>query len=130
MLKEQDKADFQTDHVDNFIERVDSTITKVLSYKIQLIKYITDNQLDRSSEVNKIIGQVVYPKYSGWDSSHIIYDYLDGLDRFFSMAGMTKSQDKAMYLYRDLKSPRCMSCLLYTSPSPRDRTRSRMPSSA
>jgi len=24
----------------------------------------------------------------------------------------------------------CMSCLLYTSPSPRDRTRSRMPSSA
>ena len=25
---------------------------------------------------------------------------------------------------------RCLSCLLYTSPSPRDRTRSRMPSSA
>jgi len=24
----------------------------------------------------------------------------------------------------------CMACLLYTSPSPRDRTRSRMPSSA
>ena len=32
-----------------------------------------------------------------------------------------------------LWDPRCkqyMSCLLYTSPSPRDRTRSRMPSSA
>ena len=27
-------------------------------------------------------------------------------------------------------SPRAMACLLYTSPSPRDRTRSRMPSSA
>ena len=26
--------------------------------------------------------------------------------------------------------PRCIICLLYTSPSPRDRTRSRMPSSA
>ena len=26
--------------------------------------------------------------------------------------------------------PRAVSCLLYTSPSPRDRTRSRMPSSA
>ena len=26
--------------------------------------------------------------------------------------------------------PRCTTCLLYTSPSPRDRTRSRMPSSA
>ena len=29
----------------------------------------------------------------------------------------------------DLK-PQLLSCLLYTSPSPRDRTRSRMPSSA
>ena len=29
-----------------------------------------------------------------------------------------------------LSFAQCMSCLLYTSPSPRDRTRSRMPSSA
>ena len=29
-----------------------------------------------------------------------------------------------------LRSPKRKSCLLYTSPSPRDRTRSRMPSSA
>ena len=28
------------------------------------------------------------------------------------------------------KTTDCMACLLYTSPSPRDRTRSRMPSSA
>ena len=28
------------------------------------------------------------------------------------------------------KVNKCVSCLLYTSPSPRDRTRSRMPSSA
>jgi len=32
--------------------------------------------------------------------------------------------------FRELKADRSMSCLLYTSPSPRDRTRSRMPSSA
>ena len=30
----------------------------------------------------------------------------------------------------DLDAARCGTCLLYTSPSPRDRTRSRMPSSA
>ena len=30
----------------------------------------------------------------------------------------------------DLKAGGCSTCLLYTSPSPRDRTRSRMPSSA
>ena len=29
-----------------------------------------------------------------------------------------------------VQAARCMDCLLYTSPSPRDRTRSRMPSSA
>ena len=29
-----------------------------------------------------------------------------------------------------LKSAKVLTCLLYTSPSPRDRTRSRMPSSA
>mgnify|MGYP003303728685 CR=1 FL=1 len=32
--------------------------------------------------------------------------------------------------YRVVKSPGINVCLLYTSPSPRDRTRSRMPSSA
>ena len=32
--------------------------------------------------------------------------------------------------YIDRKTIRFMGCLLYTSPSPRDRTRSRMPSSA
>ena len=31
---------------------------------------------------------------------------------------------------QDLKLSKCKTCLLYTSPSPRDRTRSRMPSSA
>ena len=30
----------------------------------------------------------------------------------------------------DFKTPKHVVCLLYTSPSPRDRTRSRMPSSA
>ena len=49
----------------------------------------------------------------------------------------------AIYLTEDKPAPRdwfpadlrgvdvlCLACLLYTSPSPRDRTRSRMPSSA
>ena len=37
---------------------------------------------------------------------------------------------KAFIAMRKEKSPNAKSCLLYTSPSPRDRTRSRMPSSA
>ena len=37
---------------------------------------------------------------------------------------------KMMVLNREERSIKHSSCLLYTSPSPRDRTRSRMPSSA
>ena len=35
-----------------------------------------------------------------------------------------------MFISNGIKVIGCMICLLYTSPSPRDRTRSRMPSSA
>ena len=41
-------------------------------------------------------------------------------------AGLQRSKDFRMRQ----ADPRCVACLLYTSPSPRDRTRSRMPSSA
>ena len=36
----------------------------------------------------------------------------------------------SQYLSSTLKNTKLLACLLYTSPSPRDRTRSRMPSSA
>ena len=39
---------------------------------------------------------------------------------------LNMSDDSLIGLYRTM----CTVCLLYTSPSPRDRTRSRMPSSA
>ena len=44
----------------------------------------------------------------------------------------TSRTEKVLKLLKDTKSNRLLllGCLLYTSPSPRDRTRSRMPSSA
>ena len=47
------------------------------------------------------------------------------LDRIDRATPMEAALIKALYVFYDAKS-----CLLYTSPSPRDRTRSRMPSSA
>ena len=49
----------------------------------------------------------------------------------YNVMGVCKSALEASvkYLARDLGAKQ-ISCLLYTSPSPRDRTRSRMPSSA
>ena len=41
-----------------------------------------------------------------------------------------KAQNEGAYKLNALKNEKGYRCLLYTSPSPRDRTRSRMPSSA
>ena len=49
----------------------------------------------------------------------------NNIERIFHGAAVTAGQK------RELEEPEIvLSCLLYTSPSPRDRTRSRMPSSA
>ena len=48
-----------------------------------------------------------------------IYDGREVSDRIFVAGG-----------FAEVTRERCTVCLLYTSPSPRDRTRSRMPSSA
>ena len=56
----------------------------------------------------------------GFDSQYANFpDWINGITHeIWEERGI----DKLLYLYSD--------CLLYTSPSPRDRTRSRMPSSA
>ena len=49
----------------------------------------------------------------------------------YKVPALTKTQNlEAEGFERILKQGRNGTCLLYTSPSPRDRTRSRMPSSA
>ena len=44
--------------------------------------------------------------------------------------GLARTKPKAKHIWNRLSIDERNSCLLYTSPSPRDRTRSRMPSSA
>ena len=60
----------------------------------------------------------IYGKMTGFQKSAVIVEETDPL----------KASD-AIYTLLDSKRP-CMICLLYTSPSPRDRQKSRMPSSA
>ena len=59
-------------------------------------------------------------------TGYLVYDCVDNkkVDHFWS-----KSAALA-YVKLDLDGKKLHTCLLYTSPSPRDRTRSRMPSSA
>ena len=52
-----------------------------------------------------------------------VFDCVDKSDSFDQLINVLGSQDL-------FSSDKLIICLLYTSPSPRDRTRSRMPSSA
>ena len=47
-----------------------------------------------------------------------------------AQSGYEKAMIAGLEQIQNAKTAQDMSCLLYTSPSPRDRTRSRMPSSA
>ena len=55
-------------------------------------------------------------------------------EKVFLSGWINKKRDHGNLLFIDLRDnygvTQCIICLLYTSPSPRDRTRSRMPSSA
>ena len=78
----------------------------------------------------KIIDETAYGLYQDmdfesvtrWDDNEWKCETANGFHLNIKIKGGT--------LYADLAETEFQFCLLYTSPSPRDRTRSRMPSSA
>ena len=77
-------------------------------------------------------GYVYYQISRGIDlvRSHLYQDDLE-IERFgYAMQTTFPSSAISAMLCDDERWGKCNICLLYTSPSPRDRTRSRMPSSA
>ena len=76
---------------------------KVGGQDISMIRYANDKAVVASSEKN-------------------LQRLMDSISRVTQEYGMKINVKKTKAM--------CISCLLYTSPSPRDRTRSRMPSSA
>ena len=92
-------------------------------YKISKVgtvagSYVTDGKVIRNSNVRLIRnGIVIYPTKEG------IHGELSSLKRFKDDVKEVKNGMECGITIKNF-------CLLYTSPSPRDRTRSRMPSSA
>ena len=62
---------------------------------------------------------------SSTELNDMLTDFVDYVDSFYGL-----SDPIYPMTYKDTGLPLTKICLLYTSPSPRDRTRSRMPSSA
>ena len=57
-------------------------------------------------------------------------DYLDVELTVYKIGSISKAERGQLYILHCVSPEMYKDCLLYTSPSPRDRTRSRMPSSA
>ena len=71
------------------------------------------------------------PQYVSNKVNPQLFDLIDGFRNHLAVVDTEKSTlllKKAIIFLRSLQQDK--NCLLYTSPSPRDRTRSRMPSSA
>ena len=64
----------------------------------------------------------------GFDKNHVLYALKSIFNGSFDMEKSEYLYDRALEKHR--QGEPLIGCLLYTSPSPRDRTRSRMPSSA
>ena len=98
--------------------------------------FVSENEIEKI--VNSIRGQGK-PDYMGEitaqtsnETSSISGEEGDEDELYSQAVDIIKSEKKAStsFLQRKLQIGYNRACLLYTSPSPRDRTRSRMPSSA
>ena len=78
------------------------------------IGHVVNSSLDLSTVLNEVIDTIIQ---------------LTGAERVFLMLRNARDEME-IYVARNWEKESLRSCLLYTSPSPRDRQKSRMPSSA
>ena len=145
LINQQQQMENELEEQRVLIEKLEKHVPRIRNEKE--FEFISDTSVDfywatciffRKNPVNKIFFDLVQHIEQEWDHYRRVYQITSNLfrnDFAFSIAihimnGFQKGKfakempGKMMYTTdRDI-------CLLYTSPSPRDRTRSRMPSSA
>ena len=89
----------------------------------------------RDELLSKILGLnghfTAFPIEETFDDYEAVRDRLEGVDGVVSAVAFVEGQALVTGTYNSTgANVRGMTCLLYTSPSPRDRQKSRMPSSA
>ena len=76
------------------------------------------------------VGVVAYSGYTSGAKKNSLLSRQKLAVKFLMSEFQKCNIGQELYLNNSTTFDQCISCLLYTSPSPRDRTRSRMPSSA
>eukprot|EP01090_Pellita_catalonica_P005862 TRINITY_DN16084_c0_g1_i2.p1 TRINITY_DN16084_c0_g1~~TRINITY_DN16084_c0_g1_i2.p1 ORF type:complete len:172 (+),score=10.14 TRINITY_DN16084_c0_g1_i2:62-517(+) len=104
------------------------------------------NKIPPCASAEPLLGKEDVGSYDGW-LAYTSFHYPAGISKFlgyFSVPSAPEYDPQVLYLFTGLQNVNWIPivdpppsvfgiiqpCLLYTSPSPRDRTRSRMPSSA
>ena len=110
------------------IDRVDKTLSRMesfLDFQKPLLRSFFLCEIKEASCSDDIENEALYIEVEGLrPGSH------EKTDKLLIFSDATGSDSKGNFNSLAFQLNNCKPCLLYTSPSPRDRTRSRMPSSA
>ena len=87
------------------LKKFSTIIDTVNTFRINVNRIVTDKQLDRPSEVNKLMKEHTVDKFCGWAESQIVHEFVKQIRGLFSMAGLNKDKDKALMLYTKYLSP-------------------------
>ena len=117
------------ENIKNIKSAENSTKIKLIELESKKKSLIESNDLSKSVEIMKINDQIdrlqkdsknnLVEYYK--NNAEILFEYYDSIENVDSNSEIPVANGKIMDFF---------SCLLYTSPSPRDATLSRMPSSA
>ena len=122
---------------DKKINCIPNNMEKYMTFSVGQLQFIDSLQFINGSldklATNLQMGDLVITRQGVTDKELALlqrkgvypYEYVSGYERFDERRLPQKET-----FYSQLKREHISDCLLYTSPSPRDRTRSRMPSSA
>ena len=99
-MKEVDLLpDCDTDWIDRPWAVFSTMITSVTTFRVNVTRIVSENQLDRPSQVNKLITEHKVEKFGGWAEGQIVHDFLKKVETLFSMSGLSKNKDKALILF-------------------------------
>ena len=90
---------------DDSLKKFSSIIDTVNTFRLNVNRIVTDKQLDRPSQVNKLMAEHKVEKFCGWAESQVVHEFVKQICALFSMAGLNKDKDKALMLYTKYLSP-------------------------